>query len=129
MLFLWKNRRLELALPQSGKPGDPPYFGSDVVVVLTDAHNGLHMRNNEYTGLKYVSPIGQHLIPGYSQLMDELYGYSDCAERCQMDVRLDEEAGACAVLARSNGIIPYSLSNLKESIKHLLLGMDSGGQR
>ena len=52
---------MQYALPKSGKPDAAPYFGSDFVVIVTDAHNGLHM-GNSYTGLKHKSPIGRTIF-------------------------------------------------------------------
>ena len=45
-----------------------------------------------------------------------------------MDERLDEEARTCAVIARSYGLIPYSLSTLWEMIQPFCPGMESNGR-
>ena len=45
----WENQHIHYALPKSGKPDAAPLFGSDFVVIVIDAHNGLHM-GNSYTG-------------------------------------------------------------------------------
>jgi hypothetical protein len=61
MLAHWKNQHIQYALPNSGKPGAPAYFGSDFVVIVIDAHNGLHL-GNKYTGLEYKSPTGKTIF-------------------------------------------------------------------
>ncbi len=53
MLMSWESQNPHYAVPKSGKPGEPPYFGSDFVVVVMDAHNGLQMKNNTYTVFQY----------------------------------------------------------------------------
>ena len=125
---------MHYALPKSGRPGESPYFGTQCVVIAIDAHNGLQM-GNTYTGLQYNSPSGRTMYQEYCSFVDELshiaqavYAYSDCAERFQMDERLDEEARTCAVLARSYGMIPYAWSTFWEYIKPFWLGMESGGR-
>ena len=134
ILIYWKNQNIQYALPKSGKPGAPSYFGSDFVVIVIDAHNGLQLGNN-YTGLKYKSPTGKTIFEEYHAFFDELYyfaqvvyGYSDCSERFQMDPTLDEEARTCAVVARGFGMMPYSLKDFGETIKPFCLGMESGGR-
>ena len=91
-----KNQNIQYALPKSGKPGAPPYFGSDCVVIVIDAHNGLQL-GNAYTGLKHKPPTGNTIFEEYNAccFLDELfyfaqvvYGYSDCSERFQMDPTL-----------------------------------------
>ena len=37
LLIDWKNRHLQLAWPQLGKPDAPPHFGSDLVAYWTPA--------------------------------------------------------------------------------------------
>ena len=113
----WKNQHIQRALPKSGKPGAPAYFGSDFVVIVVDAHNGLQLGNN-YTGLKHKTPTGKTVFEEYHAFFDELsyfaqvvYGYSDCSERFQMDPTLDEEARTCALAAKGFGLIPYSLKD------------------
>ena len=134
LLVQCKNQNLHCALPKSGKPGAPAFFGSDFVVIVVDAHNGLQMGNN-YTGLKHKTPTGRTMYEEYQTLLDELsyfaqvvYGYSDCSERFQMDSTLDEEARTCAVIARNYGLIPYSLRDFWETIKPFCLGMESAGR-
>ena len=61
LLIIWKNQNIQHALPKWGKPGAPPYFGRDFVVIVVDAHNGLQL-GNTYTGLKYKSPNGKTVI-------------------------------------------------------------------
>ena len=46
-----------------------------------------------------------------------------------MDPRLDEESRALAEMARTYGLMPYSLSSLGDSIKPFCLGMENGGQK
>jgi hypothetical protein len=57
------------------------------------------------------------------------YGYSDCSERFQMDERLDQEARACAVLARICWHYSVLVVELPGTTKPVCLGMESGGQR
>ena len=45
-----------------------------------------------------------------------------------MDLRLDEEARTWAVIARSYGLITFSLSSFWETIKPFCLGMESSGR-
>ena len=45
-----------------------------------------------------------------------------------MDSRLDEEARTCAVIARSYGLITFSLMSFWEAIKPIRLGMESSGR-
>jgi hypothetical protein len=68
MLIQWKNQNLQYALPKSGKPGAPAYFGSDFVVIVVDAHNGLQLGNN-YTGLKTQDPDRQYCFRGIPRLL------------------------------------------------------------
>ena len=49
------NRHLQFALPQSGKPGSEPFWGSDFIAIWIDAHNGLQMLGDRYAGLDYIS--------------------------------------------------------------------------
>ena len=41
LLVDWTSRHLQFVLPHSGKPDERPHLGSDSVVVVIDAHNGL----------------------------------------------------------------------------------------
>ena len=50
-----------------------------------------------------------------SQFWQVVYAYSDCSERFQMDPRLDEEARTRAVIARSYGLVSYSIARPKRS--------------
>jgi hypothetical protein len=68
LLVQWKNQSLHYALPKSGKPGVPAYFGSDFVVIVVDAHNGLQLGNN-YTGLKHKTPTGKTVFRGIPRLL------------------------------------------------------------
>ena len=61
MLLNWKNQNIQYALPKSGKPGAPDYFGSDFVVIVIDAHNGLQLGSN-YIVLKYKSSTGKTIF-------------------------------------------------------------------
>ena len=54
-----QNDHPQFALPKSGALGARPRFGSDFVVILCDAHNGLHIHRLGYTGLAYVAPLGK----------------------------------------------------------------------
>ena len=63
-----------------------------------------------------------------SQFSQVVYAYSDCSARFQMDARLDEEARTCVVIARSYGLVQFSLASFWETIKPLCLGMESSGQ-
>ena len=134
MLITWKNQNIQYALPKSVKPGAPAYFGSDLAVIVIDAHNGLQLGNN-CTGLKHRTPTGKIVVEEYHAFLDELYysaqvvyGYSDCSERFQTDPTVDEEARTCAVAARSYGLIPYYLKYFWETIKPFCLGMESVGR-
>ena len=49
MLIDWKSRNIQYALPKSGRPGAPAYFGSDFVVIVIDAHNGLECTKPDAT--------------------------------------------------------------------------------
>ena len=71
MLIQWKNQNLHYALPKSGKPGAPAFFGSDFVVIVVDAHNGLQL-GNQYTGLKHKTPTGRTIYEEYQAFFDEL---------------------------------------------------------
>ena len=130
LLVDWINRRhLPFALPTSGKPGDAPRFGSDFVVIVFDALNGLQQRDHRYAGLNYIPPAGKSVYVVYGQFMEELspfsqvvYCYSDCAERYQMDSRQGDEARALAAMASNYGRIPYSLSTCLGADQALLLG-------
>ena len=129
-----ENDNVHYALPKLGKPDAPSFFGSDFVVIVIDAHNGLQM-GSSYTGFKYKTPTGKTMYDEYKAFFEELscfaqvvYGYSDCSERFQMDPRLDEEALTCAVTARQYGLIPYSLKDHWETIKPFCLGMESAGR-
>ena len=82
---------MQFALPQSGKHGGAPYWDSDFIVVVVDAHNGLQLIPNQYTGLGYTSPIGKTVYQAYEEFMDKLshfaqfvHCFSDCSERFQM---------------------------------------------
>ena len=61
MLVKWEHEHLQFALPKSGAPGGRPRFGSDLVVILCDARNGLQMIKTEYTGLDYSAPSGNSI--------------------------------------------------------------------
>ena len=69
------NTHLQFALPKSGRPDAAPYFGNDFVVIVIDAHNGLHMGNN-YSGLSFVCPSGKTMYQKYCAFMEELYHFS-----------------------------------------------------
>jgi len=93
LLTNWEHAHLQFALPKSGKPDAAPYFGSDCVVIVIDAHSGLQMGSN-YTGLSFVLPSGKTTYREYCAFMEKLYhftqvvyAYSDCSERFQMDSR------------------------------------------
>jgi len=110
-------------------------FGSDFVVLVFDAHNGLHMSGTKYTGLQFVTASGNTVFDEYRKLMEELtsflqvvYGYSPCWERFDMDRRLGEEAHVCAALATAWGHITYDLSDFWESIRPFCLNMESDGK-
>ena len=53
-----ENSHVQFALPKSSKPNAAPYFGSDIVVIVIDAHSGLQM-GSKYTGLSFVPPSGK----------------------------------------------------------------------
>ncbi|MFM7980997.1 MAG: hypothetical protein ACKPKO_16940, partial [Candidatus Fonsibacter sp.] len=125
----WKLWHHYLALPTMGP--DVPVtstlqlqFGSDFVVLVLYAHNGLQVHGTIYTGLSYKTVMGNTMFDEYRMLMEELtsfsqvvYGFSPCWERFDMDNRLAEEAHACAVLANAWGHISCDLSDFGESIK------------
>ena len=71
MLINWKNQNIQYALPKSGRPGAPPYFGSDFVVIVVDAHNGLQL-GHSYTGLKYKSLTGKTIFEEYNAFLFRL---------------------------------------------------------
>ena len=133
MLINWENQHLQFALPKLGQPDAAPYFGSDFVVIVIDAHNGLQLGNN-YSGLSFMCPSGKTMYQEYCAFTElfhfsqVLYAYSDCSERFHMDSRLDEKARACAVIARRYGLSPLSLAPFWETIKPLCLGMESSGR-
>ena len=52
------NQHFQFALPKSGKPDVAPYFGSDFVVIVVDAHNGLQM-GSSFIGLSFKSTSGK----------------------------------------------------------------------
>ena len=95
LLTRWENENTQYALPKSGKPGAAPFFGSDFVAIVIDAHSGFPLGNN-YTGLNHKVPNGETIFEEYNAFFDELsrfsqvvYGYSDCSERFHMDSALD----------------------------------------
>ena len=96
----WENRHLQVVPPQSGKPGGAPYWGIDFVAVVIDAHNGLQMDANRYTGLAY-KPITQKTT------------YQAYEGRDGADIWTS---------------IPYMFSNFWESIKPFCLGMEMGAE-
>ena len=49
----WEHRHVQFALPQSGKPGGAPYWGSDFIVVVVDAHNGNQMVHRTWVRIPY----------------------------------------------------------------------------
>ena len=57
------HAHLQFALPKSGRPDAAPYFGSDFVVIVIDAHIGLQMGNSN-AGLSYVFSIREDHVPG-----------------------------------------------------------------
>ena len=139
MLQEWKARHYRLALPTM-KPDESVsseqlQFGSDVVVLVFDAHNGLQLVTTRYTGLDYTTAIGTTMFEEYKMLMKELtsfsqvvYGFSACSERFAMDVRLEREGHACAALATSYGFIAYPLAEFWEIIKPFCLNMEEEGK-
>ncbi|MFM7986243.1 MAG: hypothetical protein ACKPKO_43715 [Candidatus Fonsibacter sp.] len=50
-------------------------FGSDFIVIVIDAHNGLQMKDAVYTGLEYRSPAGRTMFDEYNSFMDELRSF------------------------------------------------------
>ena len=56
MMVKWENAHLQYALPQTGSPAAKPRFGSDFIVIMRDAHNGLQMTTSRYTGLDHIGP-------------------------------------------------------------------------
>ncbi|MFM7986202.1 MAG: hypothetical protein ACKPKO_43505, partial [Candidatus Fonsibacter sp.] len=114
---------------------DELQFGSDFVGIVLDAHNGLQLHATKYTGLEYVTAMGTTTFDDYKMLMKELssfsqvvYGYSPCHERFALDARLDSDASACAAIATSFGIVPYSLADFWDRIKPFCLNMESEGK-
>ena len=118
MLIQWENAHLQYALPQSGVPGVRPRFGSDFLVIVCDAHNGLQMNKSGHTGLEHIAPSGKTVYVEYHTLMEELthfsqvvHCYSDCAARFDMESRLDHESRALTDIARKYGLIAYSMAS------------------
>ena len=57
-LFTWEKTHRHYALPQLGWPSEAPRFGSDFIVIVADAHNGLPMHSFMYVGLGNVTAYG-----------------------------------------------------------------------
>ena len=53
----WINRHLCYGFAKPGSLGEGTFFGTDVIVIWFDAHNGLQMSAKQYTGLGYISPL------------------------------------------------------------------------
>ena len=123
LLQQWEMRHISLALPtmrpDESVSSEELQFGSDFVVIVLDAHNGLQLHATKYTGLDYKTALGTTTFDDYKLLMKELtsfsqviYGYSPCHERFGMDIRLESDASACAAIATSFGIVPYLVCRL-----------------
>ncbi|MFM7990531.1 MAG: hypothetical protein ACKPKO_65550, partial [Candidatus Fonsibacter sp.] len=91
-----------MALPRppvaETEPQPPLLFGTDFIVLAVDAHNGLQMHDNFYTGLQLGTPNGRTMYYEYCSLMEELscfsqvvYHYSDCPERFQTNQLLEKK--------------------------------------
>ena len=69
-----------MALPRppvaDGELQPPPLFGSDFIVLVFDAHNGLQMTDSVYTGLQFGTPNGRTMYDEYRSFMEELSHFS-----------------------------------------------------
>ncbi|MFM7982210.1 MAG: hypothetical protein ACKPKO_23110, partial [Candidatus Fonsibacter sp.] len=128
----WKLKHFRLALHSmapdvSITSARQLQFGSDFIVIVIDAHNGLQIKDSTYSRLEYRSPTGRTMFDEYNLFMDELtsfsqvaYGCSPCYERFDTNPKLEVEAHACAAIANSYGHIAYDLTEFWVYIKTFL---------
>jgi hypothetical protein len=98
-------------------------FGSDFVVLVFDAHNGLQMHPTKYTGLDYTTKSGKTMFQEYDMLMKELepfsqvvYGYSACPETFGMDSQLERDRAPRSQRHTRSSRIPLRISGSRSNL-------------